>query len=91
MDGETLLFLKRHMDALPLYKSLDNRILKEIEDVRIQVQKSQISFTDMHLFACVSFMRVRKQKEHHPVVEMTEEIDDELMDWIKEAAGLTAS
>lgn len=38
MDGETLLFFERHMDALPLYKALDNRILKEIADVRIQVQ-----------------------------------------------------
>lgn len=119
MDADSLLFFDKHMDAVPLYETLENRILKEIENVQIKVQKSQISFYNKHLFACVSFARVRKKKDcpasyivvtfgldhklesprveiatepypnrwtHHLLVADTEEIDDELMAWIREAA-----
>ena len=119
MDADSLLFFDKHMDAVPLYETLENRILKEIENVQIKVQKSQISFYNKHLFACVSFARVRKKKDcpasyivvtfgldhklesprveiatepypnrwtHHFLVADTEEIDDELMAWIREAA-----
>lgn len=114
-----LAFFDKHMDAVPLYEALENRILKEIENVRIKFQKSQISFYNKHLFACVSFARIRKKKDcpasyivvtfgldhklesprveiatepypnrwtHHLLVADTEEIDDDLMAWIKEAA-----
>ena len=63
MDAGTLLFFEGHMDSLPLYEKLEERILSEIDNVRIKVQKSQISFYNKHLFACVSFMRVRKKKD----------------------------
>lgn len=119
MNADSLLFFDKHMDAVPLYEALENRILKEIENVQIKVQKSQISFYNKHLFACVSFARVRKKKDcpasyivvtfgldhklesprveiatepypnrwtHHFLVADTEEIDDELMAWIREAA-----
>jgi len=119
MNADVLLFFEKHMDALPLYEILENRITKEIENVRIKAQKSQISFYNKHLFACVSFARVRKKKDcpvnyiivtfglahkldsprieiatepypnrwtHHILIADTEEIDDELMAWIKEAA-----
>lgn len=119
MNADSLLFFDKHMDAVPLYKALENRILKEIENVQIKVQKSQISFYNKHLFACVSFARIRKKKDcpvsyivvtfgldhklesprveiatepypnrwtHHLLVADTEEIDDDLMAWIREAA-----
>jgi len=54
MNADSLLFFDKHMDAVPLYEALENRILKEIENVQIKVQKSQISFYNKHLFACVS-------------------------------------
>lgn len=63
MNTDVLLFFDTHMDALPLYEALEARILNEIEAVRIKVQKSQISFYNKHLFACVSFARVRKKKD----------------------------
>ncbi len=50
------------MDALPLYEAFESRVMKEIENVRIKVQKSQISFYNRHLFTCVSFAKVRKKK-----------------------------
>ncbi len=67
MNTDILLFFDKHMDALPLYEALEKRILNEIEDVRIKVQKTQISFYNKHLFACVSFARVRKKSECPPV------------------------
>lgn len=119
MNTDTLLFFEGHMDALPLYEELEKRILSEIENVYIKVQKSQISFYKKHMFACVSFARVHKKKDcpknyivvtfglehkaesaridiatepypnrwtHHLLVSHPDEIDKELMDWIREAA-----
>lgn len=63
MDERILYFFEGHMDALPLYERLEQRILNEIEDVQVKVQKTQISFYNRHLFACVSFAKVRKAKE----------------------------
>ena len=63
MDEKILYFFEGHMDALPLYERLEQRILNEIEDVQVKVQKTQISFYNRHLFACVSFAKVRKAKE----------------------------
>lgn len=63
MDADTLLFFDGHMDALPLYEALVARIEAEIGEMRIKVQKSQISFYQKHLFACVSFLRVRRKKD----------------------------
>lgn len=55
MNADILFFFEKHMDALSLYEVLENRIMEEIENLRIKVQKSQISFYNKHLFACVSF------------------------------------
>lgn len=123
MDWDTLRFFELQKDALPLYEALEARILDEIPDVRIKVQKSQISFYNRHLFGCVSFLRVKKKKEmppcyivvtvglarklesprvavatepypgrwtHHIVVSAPDQIDDQLMDWLKEAAAFSA-
>lgn len=119
MDADTLLFFDGHLDALPLYEALVARIEAEIGEMRIKVQKSQISFYQKHLFACVSFLRVRRKKDcpesyivvtfglshrvmspridvatepypnrwtHHLLLSQPEEIDEELMAWLKEAA-----
>ena len=118
------IFFEGHMDALPLYERLEQRILNEIEDVQVKVQKTQISFYNRHLFACVSFAKVRKAKErpdtyivvtvgtgrrlespridiatepypnrwtHHILISGPDEIDDELMGWVKEAAAFSAA
>lgn len=63
MNNDILLFFDSHMDALPLYEAFESRVMTEIKNVRIKVQKSQISFYNKHLFACVSFARVRKKKD----------------------------
>ena len=126
MELDTLQWFEaqKHPDALPLYEALEGRILEEIPGVRIKVQKSQITFYNKHLFACVSYARVRKKAQlppcymvvtvglarkvespriavatepypgrwtHHIVVSSLEEIDDELMGWVKEAAAFAAA
>lgn len=63
MNADELFFFDRHMEALPLYEALEERILTELGPVRVKVQKSQISFYNKHLFACVSFARIRKKKD----------------------------
>ena len=63
MNADVLLFFDQHMGALPFYEVLETRITDEIEKVRIKVQKSQISFYNRHMFACVSFARVRKKRD----------------------------
>lgn len=122
MNTDLLSFFDRHMDALPLYEALEHKITEEIENVRIKVQKSQISFYSRHLFACVSFARVRKKKDcpavwivltlgldhrldsprievatepypgrwtHHLLISEPNEVDEELLSWIKEAAAFS--
>ncbi|MEH2960318.1 DUF5655 domain-containing protein [Candidatus Merdisoma sp. JLR.KK006] len=119
MNQDILLFFDKHPEALPLYEALEERILAEIRDVKIKVQKTQITFSNKRNFAFVSFLPVRKAGErpdiyiavtfglsyrkespridaatepypnrwtHHMLISRTEEIDDELMGWIEEAA-----
>ena len=71
MDENALLFFQQDIEALPLYERLEGLILDRIADVQIKVQKSQISFYNRHMFACVSFSKVRKAKDrpaHYIVV-----------------------
>lgn len=124
MDGDRLRFFDGHMEAFPLYEAFEGRVMDEIADVRIKVQKSQLSFYNRHLFACVSFARVRKKKDcpeayivvtfglghkvespridvatepypgrwtHHVLIGEPDEVDDELMAWVREAAEFSAA
>ena len=63
MNEQILQFFDSHPDALPLYEKFEKSIADLVPDVKIKVQKTQISFYNRHLFACVSFARVRKKKE----------------------------
>ena len=89
-----------------------------------RVQKTQITFSNRHVFACVSFLKVRKAAQrppvyivitfglarkldspriaaaveaypgrwtHHVLISRREEIDEELMAWVKEAYAFSAS
>ena len=63
MDANTLLFFEPQPDALPLYQAFEQAVVRRYPDVRIQVQKTQISFSNRHIFACASFLRVKKKRE----------------------------
>ena len=123
MTSEELLFFNEMPDALPIYEAFRNRVTEEIPDVRIDVKKTQISFSNKRMFACVSFIKARRAKDrpspylvvtfglvhqaqspridvateaypnrwtHHVTVGTPEEIDDELMAWVREAAAFSA-
>ncbi len=122
MNADILSFFDQHMNALPLYEAFEQKVIEDIENIRIKVQKSQISFYSRHLFACVSFARVCKKKDcpavwivltlgldhrldsprievatepypgrwtHHLLISDPNEIDEELLSWIKEAAAFS--
>ena len=124
MSDDILLFFSQRMEALPLYKKLEEQVLTEIPDVKVKLAKTQISFSNKRGFAFVSFNPCRRAKErpaawmtvsfglgyrkeaeridvatepypgrwtHHVMVGSKEEIDEELLGWIKEAASFSAS
>lgn len=62
-DDDTLLFFSGHPDALGLYQALETRLYEAFPRVEKRVKKTQISFYNRHLFACVSFARVRRKAE----------------------------
>ena len=70
MRDDILLFFSQHMEALPLYKKLEEQILAEIPDVKVKVAKTQISFSNKRGFAFVSFNPCRRAKER-PAAWMT--------------------
>lgn len=123
MNADVLLFFDRHREALPIYRAFEGRVLGEIEEARLKVQKIQITFLNRRVFAAVSFLPVRRAGDrpetwltvtfglsrrvrssridaavepypnrwtHHVLIAGPEEIDSELMDWVKEAARFSA-
>ena len=124
MNKDILFFFGEHMDALPIYARLEERIQTKIPDVKIKVAKTQITFAKRYGFAFVSFNPCRRAKDrpavwmtvtfglgyrkespridvateaypgrwtHHVMVGSAEEIDEELLGWIQEAADFSAS
>lgn len=123
-DIDTLLFFNEHPEALPIYDHLEEAILRRFPVVNKRIQKTQISFSNRHLFACVSFARVKRKAElpdpflvvtlglpdpleservavqsepypgrwtTHIVVGSIEEIDAELLTWIRQAYDFAES
>ena len=118
LDTDTLMFFDQHMDILPLYQAFEELLFDSFSVVNKRVQKTQITFSNRHVFACVSFARVKRKAElpmrymvitlglpapldservavktepypgrwtHHFVVSTPEELDEELLSWIKTA------
>lgn len=62
-DAETLLFFDGHPDALAMYQCFEERLYEAFPQANKRVQKTQITFFNRHVFACVSFARVRRKAE----------------------------
>ena len=123
MNTDILLFFDKAPSALPLYEAFEQRLLSEIANVTVKVQKTQISFSNRRNFAFVSLLPVRKARlrpenyititfglchrvdspridaatepypnrwTHHVLISSIEQIDDELMVWIKAASDFSA-
>ncbi len=123
MGPDILFFFDKDPAALPLYEAFESRVLAEVENVSIRVQKTQITFTNPKVFAAVSFLPARRKAlrpehyititlglgrrldspradavsepypgrwTHHLLVAEPEEINGELMEWVREAAAFAA-
>lgn len=62
-QSDELLFFDQHRAAIPLYEAFAGELLRRFPETSLRVQKSQITFGGRHVYACVSFARVRKKAE----------------------------
>ena len=60
---DTLLFFDQHPDALPLYRAFEELLFDSFPVVNKRVQKTQITFSNRHVFVCISFARVKRKAE----------------------------
>lgn len=60
---DELMFFDRQPAAFSLYEAFTARLFEMFPSTSIQVQKSQITFSNRHVYACVSFARVKKKAE----------------------------
>ena len=56
MDDRLLRFFDQMPEALSLYQKFEREVLSRVEDVRIKVQKTQITFSNRHVYACASIV-----------------------------------
>ncbi len=113
-------FFQKRLDALPIYTALRQE-LDGFPGLAVQVQKTQISFYNPRMFACVSFLAPRPKREmppcwltvsfglgypleepriagcvqisprrwtHHVPVAAPDQVDAQLMGWLREACAL---
>lgn len=63
IGSDVLAFFEGHEDALPLYEAFETCLHGLYPDAGRRVQKTQITFFNRHVFACVSFARVKRKAE----------------------------
>ena len=63
LDEDTLLFFDTPPGALELFAALEEAIFARFPETRNRVQKTQITYYHRHVFACVSFARVRRKAD----------------------------
>ena len=63
LDTDTLMFFDRHPEALPLFVALEGKIMARFPETKKRVQKTQITYFHRHVFACISFARVKRKAE----------------------------
>lgn len=63
LEEDTLQFFDGHRAVWPLYEALAAELLRRYPQTGIRVQKTQISFSDRYMFACVSFLRPKRKAE----------------------------
>ena len=60
---DTLFFFDRHQAVYPLYECFQKKLLARLPESRNKVQKSQISYYNRHLYACISVLKVKRKAE----------------------------
>ena len=62
-DTDAMLFFDPHPAALPLFEAFAEKLYGLYPATKMRVQKTQITFSNRHVFACVSFLRVKRKAE----------------------------
>lgn len=121
---DTLQFFEVMPGALPLYEQLLELVRQTVGTFSIRVQKTQITWSNRYVFACISFAKIRPAKllpqtylvvtfgldhrvespridiatepyphrwTHHVLISAPEEIDNELLGWVREAYDFSAA
>lgn len=60
---DVLLFFDKSPAALPIYQVFHDEVIRMFPDVNIRIQKTQITYSNRHVFACISFAKVKKKAE----------------------------
>lgn len=63
LSTDELMFFDKQPGALPIYEAFAGKLLSLYPETKLKVQKSQISFSNRHIYACVSFAKVKKKAE----------------------------
>lgn len=57
------MFFDKHPTAFPLYEAFAGKLYEMFPSTSMRVQKTQITFSSRHVYACVSLARVKKKAE----------------------------
>lgn len=57
------IFFNRYPAAVPLYEAFAGKLFELFPSTSMRVQKTQITFSNRHVYACVSLARVKKKAE----------------------------
>lgn len=63
MNQDVLWFFNQHQGVLPLYEAFAEKLGAQFPDTKMKVQKTQITFSNRHVYACISFLRAKKKAE----------------------------
>lgn len=63
INQDVMFFFDKHQTAFSLYEVLADKIEARYPDTKMKVQKSQITFSNRHVYACVSYLKVKKKAE----------------------------
>lgn len=63
MNPDVFMFFDQHQGILPLYEAFAGKLMARFPDTKMKMQKTQITFSNRHVYACISFLRVKKKTE----------------------------
>ncbi|MDO5324457.1 MAG: DUF5655 domain-containing protein [Clostridia bacterium] len=63
MNPDVRMFFDPHPAALPLYEAFAGEMAARFPETRVRVQKTQITLYNRRVYACVSFLRVKRKAE----------------------------
>ena len=61
LNPDVVMFFDRQPSALPLYEAFAGEMAARFPETRVRVQKTQITFSNRRVYACVSFLRVKRK------------------------------